>query len=77
MHDLPPVRPTPQLHLVKHDGACGERIPSPHPRCQARTAPYLAAELCRPKLTSAGTVRAALIHCHGCGMTWQGSEATS
>jgi hypothetical protein len=58
MHDLPPVHPTPQLHLVKHDGACGEGIPSPHPRCQARTAPYLAAELCRPKLTSAGTVRA-------------------
>jgi hypothetical protein len=68
--DLPAA---PRLHVVRHSGACGERIPSPHERCQALTAPYLAAELVTTTRTAAGHVRVTLTHCHGCGQTWQAS----
>ena len=61
------------LHVVKHDGVCGQRIESPHPRCQAKTEPYLAAELVTITRTAAGHVRVTLTHCHGCGQTWQAS----
>ena len=41
--------PHPQIHLVETSflhppGRCGERVPSPHPRCQAKLEPYRAAE---------------------------------
>jgi hypothetical protein len=74
----PPVHyPTPQLRPVKHSGACGERIPSPHPRCQAKAAPYNAAELVTGRLSNAGAVyyTTTIVRCHGCGATWQ--KATS
>jgi hypothetical protein len=60
----------PSLHVVKHDGVCGERIPSPHTACQAKSAPYLAGELVTAR-TSMGSVRVALFRCHGCNATWQ------
>jgi hypothetical protein len=74
VHDRPPVHDTPPLHVVKHDGACGEHVPSPHDACQAKTAPYNAAEIVTSRLSSAAaryTVR--LIRCHGCGWTWRES----
>jgi hypothetical protein len=69
----------PALHVVRHDGACGERIPSPHPRCQAKAEPFLAAEIVTSRLSSAGAVgySVVLIRCHGCGWTWQESGTTS
>ena len=65
----------PALHVVRHDGACGERIPSPHSRCQAKAEPFLAAELVTSRLSSAGAVGyvVRLIRCHGCNATWQES----
>jgi hypothetical protein len=63
------VNPTPRLHVVKHDGVCGDHVPSPHPACQAKTAPYNAAEL----VTLALRTRVAVFRCHGCGATWQAS----
>jgi hypothetical protein len=65
------------LHVVNHDGPCGERIPSPHPRCQAAAAPFLAAERVTIGRSSIGPVRVVMIRCHGCGVTWNGTEATS
>jgi hypothetical protein len=67
--------PTPRLHVVAHDGACGIHVPSPHPRCQAKAEPYNAAELVTSQLTSAGTARytVVLLRCHGCGATWRES----
>jgi hypothetical protein len=75
MHDRPSVDYIPTLHVVKHDGACGERIPSPHERCQAKAAPYNAAELVTSRLSSAAAARytVRLIRCHGCGWTWRES----
>jgi hypothetical protein len=71
--------PTPRLHVVKHDGACGIHVPSPHALCQAKSEPYAAAELVTSRLSSAGashyTVR--LFRCHGCNATWQESRATA
>jgi len=65
------------LHVVKHDGGCGDRIRSPHPRCQALAEPFLAAERVTIGRSSIGPVRVVMIRCHGCGVTWNGTEATS
>jgi hypothetical protein len=64
---------------VHHDGGCGERIPSPHPECQAWAEPYNAAEIRRTSLTSAGPVRVIVmwIDCHVCGRTVQRSETAT
>lgn len=59
------------LHVVKHDGVCGERIPSPHTACQAKSEPYLAAERAAITRASIGPVRVVLYRCHGCNATWQ------
>ena len=69
-----PDNPTPTLHVVKHDGPCGIHVPSPHPHCQAKTAPYNAAELVTSRLTSAAArYTVVLLHCHGCGASWRES----
>jgi hypothetical protein len=76
VQSLPPFHGTPPtLHVVRHDGACGERIPSPHERCQAMAAPYNAAELVTSRLTSAGAIRytVTMIRCHGCNAEWRES----
>jgi hypothetical protein len=67
----------PSLHVVKHDGVCGERISSPHTACQAKAAPYPAAELVTVTRAGIGPVRVVLYRCHGCNATWQGNEATA
>lgn len=83
VHDRPPIHPIPfrqPFHVVRHSGACGERIPSPHPACQAKAEPYRAAELA--SVTFAGPVdgirtHVVILRCHGCGVTMQYSEATA
>jgi hypothetical protein len=67
--------PTPRLHVVKHDGACGIHVPSPHALCQAKSEPYAAAELVTSRLSSAGAAHytVSLFRCHGCGWTWRES----
>jgi hypothetical protein len=63
---------------VHHDGGCGERIPSPHPRCQAWAEPYNAAELRTTTLSSGpARVRVVWLVCHGCGLTVQRSESAA
>jgi hypothetical protein len=65
------------LRVVRHPGVCGERIPSPHERCQAKFTPYLGAEIIRVNRTSIGQVRVLIYRCHGCNATWQGSETAA
>jgi hypothetical protein len=72
------LAPPTRLHPVRHGGACGARIPSPHPGCQALTAPYLAGELRSTTLTSGPTrVRVVWTVCHVCGDVRQRSEASA
>jgi hypothetical protein len=74
MHDRPPVHCSPPpLHVVKHDGACGIHIPSPHATCQSKAAPYLAAELVTSRLSFGPRYTVVLLRCHGCGATWRES----
>jgi hypothetical protein len=79
MHDRPPVTYTPvPLHVVKHDGACGERALSPHKRCNEKVGPnYHVAERVVRTRTTMGVVNVTLWRCHGCSAVWQGSEGTS
>lgn len=61
----PNLRPDAMLQATsfRHPGTCGERIPSPHERCQQALAPYMAAE----RFT---TRRAVLVLCR-CGAAWR------
>jgi hypothetical protein len=54
------VRP---FRAVRHSGACGERVRSPHARCQAALEPYLPAERWVDRWGLA------FIRCHGCGQS--------
>jgi hypothetical protein len=61
-----------------HQGACGERIPSPHERCQRWAGPnYNAAEVIQRRATSMGPVRVVIYVCNVCNATWQESRATA
>ena len=64
---------TTRPRVVKHDGACGIHVPSPHAACQAWAAPYNAAERVTSRLSSAAAYAVVLIRCHGCGAEWRES----
>jgi hypothetical protein len=68
---------SPRPRPVHHAGACSERIPSPHERCQEWADPYNAAEVIDRRSTSMGPVRVVIYVCHGCNATWQESRATA
>jgi hypothetical protein len=58
------LRPLVRFHPVPHGGACGIRIPSPHPVCQALAEPVYAAEILADRLEGRS------IACHVCGERW-------
>ena len=60
-NDTPTIATRSLSRVVPHSGACGERIPSPHPRCQAKADPYLVAERFMSRW---GT---SVVRCNGCG----------
>lgn len=69
---------SPRPRPVNHAGACGVRVPSPHPECQAIFGPhYNGGELVRVSRTSMGLVNVVIVRCHGCGGVSQGTETTA